>query len=283
LLAIAREAGVFLTLEDFDAVAARTPVIADLKPGGGATAVDLHRVGGVAIVVRRLAEAGLLEDTPTVTGRSLFEEAKAVTEREGQRIVRDVASPLKASGGFAILRGALAPEGCVVKLSGHGRMIHEGPARVFDGEERAFAAVQAGEIKAGDVLVIRGEGPKGGPGMREMLAVTAALVGRGLGDEVALVTDGRFSGATYGFMVGHVSPEAAVGGPIAFLKDGDRVTIDVRARRIDVAADLSTRTTAPRAPSSPQQLRGALAKYAALVSSASEGAVTTRNNHGANQ
>jgi len=277
LLAIAREANVFLTLDDFDVVAAKTPVIADLKPGGGATAVDLHRVGGVAIVVRRLAEVGLLEDAPTVTGRSLFEEARDVREQEGQRVVREVASPLKKSGGFAILRGTVAPEGCVVKLSGHGKLVHEGPARVFDGEARAFAAVQAGEIRPGDVVVIRNEGPKGGPGMREMLAVTAALVGRGLGDDVALVTDGRFSGATHGFMVGHVAPEAASGGPIVFLRDGDRVTIDVATRRIDVAADLEARRASePRLPAvRSAKLRGALAKYAALVSSASEGAVTS--------
>ncbi len=276
LLAIAREAGVFLTLDDFDAVAARTPVIADLKPGGGATAVDLHRVGGVAIVVRRLAEAGLIEDAPTVTGRTLFEEAGAVREREGQSVVREVGAPLKKTGGFAILRGTLAPDGCVVKLSGHGKVTHEGPARVFDGEERAFAAVQAGAIHAGDVVVIRNEGPKGGPGMREMLGVTAALVGRGLGDDVALVTDGRFSGATHGFMVGHVAPEAASGGPIAFVRDGDRVTIDVKTRRIDVDADLDARRAAAslEVPAKSPKLRGALAKYAALVSSASEGAVT---------
>ncbi len=274
LLAIAREAGVSLSLDDFDAVASRTPVIADLKPGGGATAVDLHRVGGVAIVVRRLAAAGLLEDAPTVTGRSLFEEAGAVHESAGQRIVREVIEPLKKSGGFAILRGTLAPEGCVVKLSGHGKLVHEGPARVFDGEERAFAAVQAGEIRAGDVVVIRNEGPKGGPGMREMLAVTAALVGRGLGDDVALVTDGRFSGATRGFMIGHVAPEAACGGPIALVRDGDRVTIDASTRRIDVDADLEARRATSPPPPAPR-LRGALAKYAALVSSASEGAVTS--------
>jgi dihydroxy-acid dehydratase len=277
LLAIAREAGVFLTLDDFDAVAARTPVIADLKPGGGATAVDLHRVGGVAIVVRRLAEAGLIEDAPTVTGKSLFEEARAVHEREGQRVVVEVGAPLKKTGGFAILRGSLAPDGCVVKLSGHGKLTHEGPARVFDGEERAFAAVQAAEICAGDVVVIRNEGPKGGPGMREMLAVTAALVGRGLGDDVALVTDGRFSGATHGFMVGHVAPEAASGGPIAYVRDGDRITIDAKTKRIDVDMDIDARRTEAaslRSNAPARKLRGALAKYAALVSSASEGAVT---------
>jgi dihydroxy-acid dehydratase len=273
LLAIAREAGVDLKLDDFDAIAARTPVIADLKPGGGANAVDLYKVGGNAIVVRRLAEAGLLVDAPTVTGRSLFTEARAVQEAPGQRVVRELSAPLKPTGGFAILRGSLAPEGCVVKLSGHGKTLHEGPARVFDREEAAFAAVQNGEIQKGDVVVIRREGPKGGPGMREMLAVTAALIGRGLGDDVALITDGRFSGATRGFMVGHVCPEAANGGPIALVRDGDRITIDAKTRRIDVDADLDARRAAYVPPPAPK-LRGAIAKYAALVSSASEGAVT---------
>jgi dihydroxy-acid dehydratase len=275
LIAIAREAGVALTIDDVDAISARTPVIADLKPGGGATAVDLHRAGGTGIVVRRLAEAGLLTDEPTITGRFLFDEARAAVERADQRVVRDVRAPLKPRGGFAILRGSLAPEGCVVKLAGHGRTTHTGPARVFDGEERAFEAVQAGEIRAGDVVVIRNEGPRGGPGMREMLAVTAALVGRGLGDDVALVTDGRFSGATRGLMVGHVAPEAASGGPIALVRDGDRVTIDVDARRLDVDADLEARrATWSPPPRRGAPLRGALAKYASQVSSASEGAIT---------
>jgi dihydroxy-acid dehydratase len=276
LLAIAREAGVPLTIDDFDVVSARTPVIADLKPGGQFTAVDLHRAGGVALVVRRLADAGLLKDTPTVSGRGLFADARGVAEEpKDQRVVRRLDAPLKPSGGFAILRGSLSPEGCVVKLAGHGRLTHTGPARVFDGEDAAFAAVQRGEVKAGDVVVIRWEGPKGGPGMREMLAVTAALVGRGLGDSVALVTDGRFSGATYGFMAGHVAPEAANGGPIAFVADGDMVTLDVTTRRIDVAADLEARR-ATWTPPAPKRLRGVFAKYVALVSSASEGAVTSR-------
>ncbi len=275
LLAIAREAGVALTIDDFDAISARTPVIADLKPGGDFTAVDLYRAGGIALVVRRLAEAGLLEDAPTVSGRGLFEDARSATaEASEQRVVRRVEAPLKPSGGFAILRGSLAPDGCVVKLAGHGRLAHTGPARVFDGEDAAFGAVQRGEIKAGDVVVIRGEGPKGGPGMREMLAVTAALVGHGLGDSVALVTDGRFSGATHGFMAGHVSPEAASGGPIALVADGDPITLDVPTRRIDVHADLAARRASWVRPES-GRLRGVFAKYAALVSSASEGAVTS--------
>jgi dihydroxy-acid dehydratase len=285
LLAIAHEAGVALRIDDFDPVAARTPVIADLKPGGRFTAVDMHHAGGERLLGARLREAGLLRDAQTCTGRSLFADIDEASERTGQgigcsnpysreladSIVVRAAAPLKPRGGFAILRGSLAPEGCVLKLAGHDRMRHEGPARVFDGEEAAFAAVQAGAVQAGDVVVIRHEGPRGGPGMREMLAVTAAIVGRGLGDSVALVTDGRFSGATYGMMAGHVSPEAERGGPIALLRDGDRVVIDVAARRLDVEADLSGRAPAPspRAPAG-----GALAKYAALVSSASEGAVT---------
>jgi dihydroxy-acid dehydratase len=273
LLAIAREAGVPLTLDDFDRVCARTPVIADLKPGGRYTAVDMERAGGVALVARRLFEAGLLTDGPTVTGRSLREEAWAGEEAAGQEVIVSPASPLKQHGGLAVLRGSLAPDGCVVKLSGHGKTSHRGPARVFDGEEAAFAAVQAGAIAPGDVVVIRYEGPRGGPGMREMLGVTAALVGRGLGDSVALVTDGRFSGATRGFMIGHVAPEAAVGGPIALLRDGDEIAIDVDARRIDAPAELEARRSAWRAPA-PRYRTGVMAKYARLVSSASDGAVT---------
>ncbi len=271
LLAIAHEAGVALAIDDFDAIAARTPVIADLKPGGRFTAVAMHRAGGERLLGARLREAGLLHDTPTCTGRTLFEELGDAQERADQPVVRRVASPLKPRGGFAILRGSLAPEGCVLKLAGHDRQRHVGPARVFDGEESAFAAVQSGAIQPGDVVVIRHEGPRGGPGMREMLAVTAALVGRGLGDAVALVTDGRFSGATYGMMAGHVCPEAERGGPIAYVRDGDVITIDLASRRLDVDADLDG-----RAASSPRRraLMGVLAKYAALVSSASEGAVT---------
>jgi dihydroxy-acid dehydratase len=273
LLAIAREADVPLEIDDFDPISARTPVTTDLKPAGRFNAVDMHRAGGERLVGARLREAGLLRDTPTCSGRTLFEEIDQAKETKDQRVVLPLASALKPRGGFAILRGSLAPEGCVLKLAGHDRQKHVGPARVYDGEEAAFAAVQAGAIRAGDVVVIRYEGPRGGPGMREMLAVTAAIVGRGLGDSVALVTDGRFSGATYGMMAGHVAPEAERGGPIALLRDGDVVTIDVAARRLDVDADLTARArTFVRPPA--RRVGGALAKYAALVSSASEGAVT---------
>jgi len=276
LLAIAREAGVPLEIDDFDPISARTPVTSDLKPAGHFTAVDMHRAGGERLLGSRLREAGLLRDTPTCSGRTLFEEIDLASETKGQRVVLPLASPLKPRGGFAILRGSLSPEGCVLKLAGHDRQKHVGPARVFDGEEAAFAAVQAGSIRAGDVVVIRYEGPRGGPGMREMLAVTAAIVGRGLGDSVALVTDGRFSGATYGMMAGHVSPEAERRGPIALLRDGDVVTIDVEARRLDVDADVGPRGARARdfVPRPAVRVGGALAKYAALVSSASEGAIT---------
>jgi dihydroxy-acid dehydratase len=273
LLAIAREAGVSLAIDDFDPLSARTPVVADLKPGGRFTAVDMHRAGGERLLGARLRDAGVLRDAPTCTGRTLFQEIGEARETPGQEVVRPKGAPLKPRGGFAILRGSLAPEGCVLKLAGHDRDRHVGPARVFDGEEAAFAAVQEGAIKAGDVVVIRYEGPRGGPGMREMLAVTAAIVGRGLGDSVALVTDGRFSGATYGMMAGHVAPEAERGGPIALIRDGDVVTIDVAARRLDVDTDLGARRAGFVAPTR-RGVGGALAKYAALVSSASEGAVT---------
>ncbi len=274
LLAIAREAGVPLALEDFDRIAARTPLLCDLKPGGRFTAPDLERAGGARLVARRLREAGLLRDSLSVTGRTLFAEANEASETAGQQVVRLLESPLSESGGIAILHGTLAPEGCVVKLVGHERRLHQGPARVFDGEPAAFAAVQAGAINPGDVVVIRHEGPRGAPGMPEMLAVTAALAGRGLGESVALVTDGRFSGATHGFMVGHVSPEAAVGGPIALVEEGDLITLDVNARRLDVAAPLSERRRHWVSPP-PRETTGVMAKYAALVASASEGAVTT--------
>lgn len=271
LLAIAHEAGVDFTLEDFED-AARTPVIADLKPGGRYTAAEMFEMGGTALVAHELRAAGLLLDGATVTGRTLFEELDATPAAAPQDCVRTIAEPLKPRGGYSIVYGDLAPEGAIVKLAGHGRDSFEGPARVFDSEDAAFAAVQARQIQAGDVVVIRFEGPAGGPGMREMLAVTAALVGQGLGNDIALVTDGRFSGATHGFMVGHVSPEAAHGGPIARLRDGDRVRIDVATRRIDVLADLSTRDPARIAA---RVAGGALAKYARLVGSASFGAVTS--------
>jgi dihydroxy-acid dehydratase len=277
LLAIAREAGVPLDIDDFDRIASRTPMFCDLKPGGRYVASDLHNAGGVPVVVKRLHEAGLLnEDAQTVTGRTVGEHARAATETEGQRVVRQLDEPIKPTGGLAILRGNLAPEGCVVKLSGHERVHHAGPARVFDSEELAMAAVTTGGIVAGDVVVIRNEGPAGGPGMREMLAVTAALVGEGLGDDVALITDGRFSGATHGFMVAHVAPEAARGGPITAVHDGDTITIDVASRRLDadIADDeIARRVQAYEAPSNGAH-EGALTKYSKLVSSASEGAVT---------
>ncbi len=278
LLAIAREAGVPLDIDDFDRICARTPMLCDLKPGGRYVAADLHAAGGVPVVVKRLHEAGLLnEGAQTVTGRTVGEHALEATETPGQRVVLPLAEALKPSGGLAILRGNLAPEGCVVKLSGHERVHHEGPARVFESEEDAMAAVTAGAIVAGDVVVIRNEGPAGGPGMREMLAVTAALVGEGLGDDVALITDGRFSGATHGFMVAHVAPEAVRGGPITAVRDGDTVTIDVASRRLDVALseeEIGARVAAYTAPANGGPPTGVLGKYAKLVSSASEGAIT---------
>ncbi len=272
LLAIAHEAGVRFDLEEFEAASANTPVIADLKPGGRYTAAEMFEQGGTALVVQALQMAGLIEDIPTVAGQSFFADSNAATTSPTQDVVRPVSDPIKPRGGYSILYGDLAPEGCIVKLAGHGREKHTGPARVFDSEEAAFAAVQARKINAGDIVVIRFEGPAGGPGMREMLAVTAALVGQGLGNDVALITDGRFSGATHGFMVGHVSPEAAHGGPIAKLREGDVVTIDVATRRLDVAADLSSRSAARIAP---RVRHGVLAKYARDVRSASQGAVTS--------
>ena len=278
LLAIAREAGVALDIDDFDRIASHTPIFCDLKPGGRYVAADLHQAGGIPVVVRRLQEAGLLhEDAQTVTGRSVGEHAREATETDGQVVVRPVGDPIKPTGGLAILRGNLAPEGCVVKLSGHDRVHHEGPARVFESEEDAMAAVQAGGVLAGDVVVIRNEGPAGGPGMREMLSVTGAIVGQGLGDDVALITDGRFSGATHGFMVAHVAPEAVHGGPITAVQDGDTVTIDVESRRLDVALsdeEIAARVAAYVSPPNGGPLTGVLGKYAKLVSSASEGAIT---------
>ena len=273
LLAIAREAGVPLALDDFDAISSRTPVLADLKPAGRFTAVDMEHAGGARLVAKRLADAGLLRDAMTVTGRTIFFEAKSAVETTEQAVIRPVERPLKPTGGLAILRGSLAPEGCVAKLVGHERKSHTGPARVFDGEAAAFEAVQARKIREGDVVVIRYEGPKGAPGMPEMLGVTAALVGQGLGGSVALLTDGRFSGATHGLMVGHVAPEAASGGPIALVEEGDPITIDITARRLDVAAPLEARRRAWK-PHAPRATSGVLAKYARLVSSASDGAVT---------
>jgi dihydroxy-acid dehydratase len=277
LLAIAREAGVTLDLGLFDRISASVPWLADLKPAGRFVATDLHRAGGTALVARRLIEHGVLKtEAITVTGRTIGEEAATAAEAAGQQVVRPLASPLSPTGGLVILRGSLAPDGCVLKVAGHTRHSHRGPARVFDGEEATFAAVQTGQIAPGDVIVIRYEGPRGGPGMREMLGVTGAIVGAGLGESVALVTDGRFSGATHGFMVGHVAPEAAAGGPIAAVRDGDIVSIDVAARRIDLevpAAEVASRLKAWSAPP-PRATGGVLAKYAKLVSSASEGAVT---------
>jgi len=277
LVAIAREAGVPLDLEDFDRVNGRVPVLADLRPWGRYVATDLHAAGGTRLVARRLVEAGVLHGSAvTVSGRTIAEEAAAATETPGQSVVHAVSDPIKPTGGLVILRGNLATDGCVVKLSGHNRTTFRGPARVFDCEEDAFAAVQAGTIKAGDAVIIRYEGPRGGPGMREMLAVTAAIVGAGLGDSVALITDGRFSGATRGLMVGHVAPEAAAGGAIALVRDGDVVSLDAKARSIQVDltdAELSRRRSAWTARP-PRFASGVMAKYAHLVSSASEGAVT---------
>jgi dihydroxy-acid dehydratase len=277
LLAVAKEAGVRLAIDDFDRISRGTPLLADLKPWGAFTAPEMYAAGGMAVVAKRLLDAGLLhEHEMTVTGRTIGEEARAAHETPGQTVIRPLTAPLKPYGGIVILRGNLAPDGCVAKVSGQQKDRHVGPARVFDREEDAFKAVKAGRIKPNDVIVIRWEGPKGGPGMREMLHVTAALQGAGLGGSVALMTDGRFSGATHGFMIGHVAPEAADMGPIAALRSGDTITIDVKKRRLDVdlsAAEIRTRLKAVRRP----KLRyssGALAKYARLVSSASEGAVT---------
>jgi dihydroxy-acid dehydratase len=277
LLAIAREAGVELTIDDFDRISDRTPLIADLKPGGRFVANDLYKAGGIQLVAKRLIDAGLIHrDTMTVTGKTIAEAAQMAKETPDQQVVRPITQPLKPTGGLVILKGNLAPEGCVVKVAGHERLIHKGPARVFDREEDAFHAVQQGEIKDNDVVVIRYEGPKGGPGMREMLGVTAALVGAGLGDSVALLTDGRFSGATHGLMAGHVAPEAAHGGPIAALRDGDTIVFDIKARRLDVEIsdqEIKSRLSRWQAPA-PRYKTGVMAKYAKLVSSASEGAVT---------
>jgi dihydroxy-acid dehydratase len=277
LLAVAREAKVDLAIDDFDAISARTPLLADMKPWGRFTAPDMDTAGGIMLVLQRLLDAGLLKkDALTVTGRTIGEEARSARETPAQEVVRPLATPLAEHGGLVILRGSLAPDGCVTKVAGHDTPTRTYTAKVFDREEDAFAAVEEKRIAAGDIVVIRYEGPRGGPGMREMLAVTGAIVGAGLGDKVALVTDGRFSGATHGIVVGHVAPEAASGGPIALVANGDRITIDVAKRRIDLdvdAAELAKRRDAWRAPE-PKYRTGALAKYAKLVSSASEGAVT---------
>jgi dihydroxy-acid dehydratase len=280
LLALAREMGVPLSIDEFDPISESTPLLCDLQPGGHYVATDLYEAGGVPLVLRRMQEAGVLRpDAMTVTGRTIAEHAAEATETPGQRVVRSLSEPLQPTGGFAILRGNLAPDGCVVKLAGHERRRHVGPARVFDGEEAAMAAVLSKNLNEGDVVVIRGEGPAGGPGMREMLAVTAALVGEGLGESVALITDGRFSGATHGFMVAHIAPEAVRGGPIGALRDGDQITIDVDSRRIDVALSdeqiserLASYTQPPRAD---EHVDVAIQKYAKLVGSAAEGAVTS--------
>ena len=278
LLAVAHEAVVRLDIDDFDRIAWSTPLLCDLKPGGRYVATDLYRAGGVPLVIRRLKESGLLHaDAATVTGQTIGEVADGAAEADGQQVVRPLSDPIKPNGGFAILRGNVAPEGCVVKLSGHDRMEHRGPARVFESEEQAFAAVMAKAIRPGEVVVIRNEGPSGGPGMREMLHVTAALVGEGLGDSVALLTDGRFSGATHGFMAGHVAPEAPHGGPIAALRDGDVVVFDVRRRELNV--ELSEEELGARLesyePPPPRYVGGVLGKYARHVASASRGAVTS--------
>ena len=277
LLAIAREAGVPLSIDDFDRISARVPLLADLKPGGQFMAVDLYHAGGIRLLAQRLQEACLLHsDCITVTGKTIGEEARAASETPGQKVVRPLAQPLQASGGLVILKGNLAPEGCVVKIAGHSQRYHRGPARVFDSEEDAFAAVQKNHIRSGDVVVIRYEGPRGGPGMREMLAVTGAIVGAGLGDKVALLTDGRFSGATHGLMAGHVAPEAAQGGPIAALRDGDIVVFNIDKRQID--AELSDAEIRARLagwlPPAPRFSTGVMAKYSRSVSSAALGAVT---------
>ncbi len=278
LLALAHETGIELSIDDFERISRATPLLADLKPGGRFVATDLYRAGGVPLILKRLAEAGILHGGAlTVTGRTIGEEAEAASEAEGQEVVRPLSDPLKSGGGLAILRGNLAPEGAVVKLAGTERTRQTGPARVFESEEECFRAVKEQKIRPGDIVVIRNEGPAGGPGMREMLQVTAALVGEGLGEHVALLTDGRFSGATRGLMVGHVAPEAVKGGPIAAIREGDEISLDVDARRLDLALsdEEIARRVAEYEPPPPLYERGVMAKYAASVSSAEQGAVTT--------
>lgn len=276
LLALAREAGVPLTIDDFDPISSRTPLYADLVPGGNYTAVEVDRAGGIPVIAKRLLDGGFVNgDTMTVTGKTFAQEASQAKETPGQLVIRQLDQPLKPTGGLVILKGNLAPDGCVVKVAGHERPYHRGPARVFNSEEAAMTAVTNKQIKSGDVVVIRYEGPKGGPGMREMLGVTAAIVGEGLGEEVALITDGRFSGATRGLMVGHIAPEAQVGGPLAAVQEGDIITIDINNRRLDLdvpAADIAVRQLEFQAPP-PHYTHGVMARYALLVGSASEGAV----------
>ena len=279
LLAIAHEYGIPLDIDEFGAIADRTPIVADMQPGGRYTATDMYEAGGVALVIRELLKKpGLLHGgETTVDGRTIAEIGAAAIETPGQKVVVPIETPIKPTGGLAILHGSLSPDGCVVKLAGHERRQHRGPARVFDSEAACYDAVRAQRIKAGDVVVIRYEGPVGGPGMQEMLQVTGALVGEGLGDSVALLTDGRFSGGTHGLMIGHVTPEAALGGPIAIVEEGDTIVIDVdrSALDLDVPADEVERRFARWSPPPARYRTGVLAKYAALVGSASEGAVTT--------
>jgi len=281
LLAMAREAELSLTIDDFNAVCARTPILVDLKPGGRFMAVDVDKAGGIGVIAKRLVEGKFADGAAlTVTGRTFAQEAADARETPGQQVVRPLKQALKPRGGMAILRGSLAPDGCVIKLAGHDRTVHHGPARVFEREEEAQQGVKDGKVKAGDVVVIRYEGPRGGPGMREMLQVTGAIVGAGLSDSVALVTDGRFSGATHGFMVAHVTPEAYDGGPIAAVREGDSITIDANAGviNLDVASAELKRRLAAWKPPAPRYTSGVFAKYCALVSSASEGAVTSKVN-----
>jgi dihydroxy-acid dehydratase len=278
LLAMAREAGVELSIDDFQTVSERTPLLADLKPAGRFVASDVHTAGGIPVLAKRLVDGGFVDGSAiTITGRTLAEEAAEAKETPGQEVIRPLSNPIKSSGGLVILKGSLAPEGCVIKVTGVDRKMQRGRARVFNCEEDAMTAVTHGRIQAGDIIVIRYEGPRGGPGMREMLGVTGAIVGAGLSDSVALVTDGRFSGATRGFMVGHVAPEAARGGPIAALAEGDMVTIDITARSIEleVAPEILKQRLARWTPPSPAYHLGVFAKYAALVSSASDGAITS--------
>lgn len=279
LLAMAREAGIPLTIDDFQDISNRTPLLADLKPAGKYVASDVDKAGGIPVIAKRLADGGYAHGgVMTVTGRTFAEEANDVNETPGQEVIRSLSNPIKKSGGIVILKGSLAPEGAVIKVTGLDRQTQTGPARVFDSEEAAMAAVMGGRINAGDILVIRYEGPKGGPGMREMLGVTSAIVGAGLSDSVALITDGRFSGATRGFMVGHVAPEAFVGGPIAAVQEGDSITIDIAAREINLnisAEELASRLSVFKAPAA-KYTSGVFAKYVALVGSAAEGALTSQ-------